>query len=335
MLFRFFWLALLAFAPPLLAQEEAVRYSDNPVLATVDGRPVVLEDLRNKRIHDLTLQLHQELEAELLEYSVRELAKTHEEIRPEAEITLTDADLKRFYDASGLKSRGTFEQLAPQIRGFMEQQLRMEHLQSQYALALQEGWVQSYLAPPSDFVITASVKTAYLRGNESAGVMLLEFSDYQCPFCLRVQETLENLLREYGEQVVFGYRHFPLTFHTEADEAAVAAECAREQGKFEVLHKILYQRQKAQSVNNLKTYGREIQIKNLEAYDRCIEEDRYRKLVDQDIEDGMALGITGTPGFIIGAYDPKTRTVRGELLSGAQPYQKFVEVLEKYLKPKS
>ncbi len=329
---RSFLLSLLLLSTPLLAGAETPNaYSSNPTVATLDGQAITLETLRNKQIQDLNQQLHDALFQQLVEYSVTELAKTHEEIQATPEIEISDAEVESFYNLSGLQSRGTLSQLAPQIRGFMEQQMRAEHFRKQYALAQEKGWVTSYLEPPSEFLLEAQLKTAYIRGNSDAQVMMLEFSDYQCPFCLRVQESIQNLIEAYGDRVAFGYRHFPLTFHTEADEAAVASECAREQGKFEPLHDLLYKRQKAQFPKNLKAYGREIQIKDVDAYDTCIDEDRYRQQVNQDIEDGMALGINGTPGFIIGLYDPEAKTVKGELLSGAQPYQKFVELLEKYL----
>ena len=99
--------------------------------------------------------------------------------------------------------------------------------------------------------------------------------------------------------MAFGYRHFPLAFHKEADEAAIASECAREQGKFEEIHMILYSRQKAQDKEELKKYAREIKVKYPDKFDECLDNEKYRGLVDQDMKDGSSLGITGTPGFLL------------------------------------
>ncbi|HIL87304.1 MAG TPA: hypothetical protein EYM25_01060, partial [Deltaproteobacteria bacterium] len=74
---------------------------------------------------------------------------------------------------------------------------------------------------------------------------------------------------------------------------------------------------------------------DLKEFDQCLDSERYRSLVDQDMDDGSEIGITGTPGFVIGRYNPKTKVVVGDLLSGAQPYQNFVERIEKYLNPDS
>ena len=202
---------------------------------------------------------------------------------------------------------------------------------NQYSLALKKGWVISNLEAPSDFLLKGNIKTGYLRGNKKASVILLEYSDYQCPFCRRVQSTISKLLDKYKDRVAFGYRHFPLAFHKEADEAAIASECAREQGKFEEIHRILYSRQKAQDKEELKKYAREIKVKYPAKFDECLDSEKYRGLVNQDMKDGANLGITGTPGFFVGLFNPKSGEIQGEVLSGAQPYDAFQQALEKYL----
>ena len=170
-----------------------------------------------------------------------------------------------------------------------------------------------------------------MRGNKKASVILLEYSDYQCPFCGRVQGTLGKLINDYQDRVAFGYRHFPLAFHKEADESAIAAECAREQNKFEEIHQILYENPRAQTLNDLKEYAREIKIKSPAKFDQCLDSERYRGLINQDIKDGAELGITGTPGFFVGLFDSKSGEIQGEVLSGAQPYSTFKQTLDKYL----
>jgi len=202
---------------------------------------------------------------------------------------------------------------------------------NQYSLALQKGWIVSHLEAPSDFLLTGNIKTAYMMGNKKASVILLEYSDFQCPFCGKVQETIIKLKDKYQDRVAFGYRHFPLAFHQEADEAAIAAECAREQDKFEELHKLLYENPRAQTLDDLKEYARDIKIKSPAKFDQCLDNERYRGLVNQDMKDGAELGITGTPGFFVGLFDSKSGEIQGEVLSGAQPYSTFKQTLDKYL----
>ena len=288
-------------------------FHPNPVIGLVDGKPVTFEDVRNKKANDLSLQLYQHLSVRLMEYALEKLAAKHQEIilTPERKVTLKD--------------------IRPQIKKFLEQQIRSQHMLNQYSLALKKGWVISNLEAPSDFLLKGNIKTGYLRGNKKASVILLEYSDYQCPFCRRVQSTIRKLLDKYQDRVAFGYRHFPLAFHKEADEAAIASECAREQGKFEEIHRILYSRQKAQDKEELKKYAREIKVKYPVKFDECLDNEKYRGLVDQDMKDGANLGITGTPGFFVGLFNPKSGEIQGEVLSGAQPYDAFQQALEKYL----
>ena len=309
-------------------------FHPNPVLGLVDGNPVTFEDVRNKKANDLSLQLYQHLTVRLMEYALKKLATKHQEIilTPERKVTLKD--IIAFYEQNNLQERGTLEQIRPQIKQYLEQQIMSQHMLVQYSLALKKGWVISNLEAPSDFLMKGNVKTAYLRGNKKASVILLEYSDYQCPFCGRVQSTISKLLEKYKDRVAFGYRHFPLAFHKEADEAAIASECAREQDKFEEFHQLLYSHQKAQDNEKLKKYAREIKVKYPVKFDECLDNEKYRGLVNQDMKDGSILGITGTPGFFVGLFNPKSGEIQGEVLSGAQPYDAFRQALEKYLTQK-
>ena len=311
--------------------QKSYEYHQNPVLGFIDGKQVTFEDVRNKKTNDLSLQLYKQLSVRLMEYSIKKLAKKHSEINltPKKKVTLKE--IISFFEQNNLHERGTLDQLRPQIKMFLQQQIQNQHLLDQYSLALEKGWVVSHLKPPSELLLVGNIKTGYLRGNKKSSVILLEFSDYQCPFCGRVQPTINRLINDYKDRVTFGYRHFPLSFHKEADEAAIATECAREQDKFLELHLLLFSRQKAQTSADLKKYARKIKVSSPEKFDKCLDSEKFRGLVEQDIRDGSRLGITGTPGFLIGAFNPKTGVIKGEVLSGAQTYNVFKKTLDKYL----
>ena len=313
------------------AQTPDTVYHPNPVIGVVDGTPVTFEDVRNKKSNDLSLQLFQQLSIQLIEFSIEKLAAKHPEIKLTVDKKITIKEIIAFYEQNNLKERGTLDQLRPQIEKFLKQQVRSQHMLNQYSLALKKGWIVSHLEAPSDFLLKGNIKTAYMRGNKKASVVVLEYSDYQCPFCGRVQITLGKLIKNYQNRVAFGYRHFPLAFHQEADEAAIAAECAREQDKFEEIHMLLFKKPKAQTLDNLKKYAREIKIKSPAKFDKCLESEKYRGLVNQDLKDGAELGITGTPGFFVGLFDYKSGEIQGEVLSGAQPYSTFKQTIDKYL----
>tara|TARA_B100000945_G_scaffold212976_1_gene171572 strand:- start:3226 stop:4263 length:1038 start_codon:yes stop_codon:yes gene_type:complete len=311
--------------------QKSYAYHANPVLGFVDGKQVTLEDVRDKKIHDINLRLFQQLTVRLMEYSIEKLAEKYSEINLTPERKVTKKEITAFFEQNNLQERGTLEQLHPQIKQYLQQQILSQHLLNQYSLALKKGWAVSNLKPPSEFLLIGNIKTGFLRGNKNAPVILLEFSDYQCPFCGRVQPTITRLINDYKDSVAFGYRHFPLAFHKEADEAAIATECAREQGKFIELHLLLFSRQKTQTSRDLKKYAREIKMNSPKKFDKCLDSEKFRGLVEQDIRDGSKLGITGTPGFLVGSFNPKTGEIKGEVLSGAQPYNVFKKTLDKYL----
>ena len=331
--FRITFLLFLnsVFIAPAFAQTSGTVYHPNPVIGLVDGNPVTFEDVRNKKANDLSIKLYQQLNIQLIEFAVKKLAAKHPEIKLTAQKEITLKEIIAVYEQNNLKERGTLDQLRPQIEQFLEQQVISQHLLNQYSLALQKGWIVSHLEAPSDFLLTGNIKTAYMMGNKKASVILLEYSDFQCPFCGRVQVTIRKLMDKYQDRVAFGYRHFPLAFHQEADESAIASECAREQNKFEELHKLLYENPRAQTLDDLKEYARDIKIKSPAKFDQCLDSERYRGLVNQDMKDGAELGITGTPGFFVGLFDSKSGEIQGEVLSGAQPYSTFKQTLDKYL----
>jgi protein-disulfide isomerase len=200
-----------------------------------------------------------------------------------------------------------------------------------YKVAGDKGQASSRLVDPGPFIVTVPVETAYIQGAKSGSVMLLEFSDFQCPYCKKVQPALQKLVKKYKAKVAFGYRHYPLAFHQEADESAVAAECAREQGKFMEMHTHLYQQQSKQSLEDLKSIAKDIGIKDLKKFNACLKDNKYRKLLERDMEVAQSVGINGTPAFVIGKYDSKKGIIKGEILSGAQPVEVIEEAITKYL----
>ena len=316
------------------AQTSIVKYHPNPIIGLVDGNPVTFEDVRNKKIHDLSLSLYQHLNIEFIEFALKNLEQKYPAININPKKKVTKEEIINLYEQNNLKERGTLEQLEPQIRQFLEKQIRQQHYLMQYSVALEKGWVVSHLETPSKYLVKGNLKTAFIRGNKKAPVILIEFSDYHCPFCRQIQRTINKLIKNYSDRVAFGYRHFPLSFHKEADEAAISSECAREQNKFEEMHVLLYSNNKTHTKSDLKKLARQIKIKSAKKFDKCLDNEKYRGLVNQDIEDGSKLGISGTPGFFLGYFDHNSGKIKGEILAGALPYDSFQEKIDNYLNKK-
>ena len=312
-------------------------YTNNPILAVVDGEPMILDDLKNAQIHDTMLQLYQMQAQVLKERVVRKLAIKHPEMKIEGEVPLpSNDDVIRFYkNTPGIMEMGSLEKMRDEIIEYLSKIYRNAYVDERYQLAIKKGWAKIYLKPPLQFKLKAQIGTAKLWFEEDDGpsrrVFLLEYSDFECPFCKRVQGTLAELRKHYGKEVQFGYRHFPLGFHKEAKYMAESVECARDQGKFWELHKLFYSIDGPMVSTKLDKYAKKAGVSNLKRFKACIKDGKYKSRVLDDLNEGMKLGIRGTPTFILGAYDLDTHTVHGELLSGAVSGEKFKKVIEKYL----
>jgi thiol-disulfide isomerase/thioredoxin len=222
-------------------------------IGSIGDTVIRLEAIETREIHELRVKLHEAIQQAFSAQAISVLKnnKTGNSGIDE-NIEITDAQVKAFYLTNGLSKRGTIEELGPQIKSYMVALLQSENDQQLYLTALKKGDIKTGLAEPLVRLIKVPVETAYLYGETDGQVMLLEFSDFQCPFCQRVKPTLRSLLEQYGDKVAFGYRHFPLDFHNDADSSAIASECAREQGKFVEMHDQLYTQQHNQSVAELK-----------------------------------------------------------------------------------
>jgi protein-disulfide isomerase len=162
------------------------------------------------------------------------------------------------------------------------------------------------------------------KGDENAPVTIVEWSDFQCPFCARFyKDTMAQIEERYVKtgKVKIVYRDFPLSFHPFALKAAEAAECADEQGRFWDMHDKIFGNQGSLNEENLELWAQEIGLEYAKFND-CMDSGKMAAEVNKDLEDGSAAGIRGTPGFII----------NGKLVSGAQPFANFESIIEAELR---
>ncbi|MGK0289197.1 MAG: protein-disulfide isomerase [bacterium] len=305
----------------------------DPILAKVGSQTWKMSDLQDRQIHGLRKKLYQALARKLQLQALQELAKTKSEYRLNYKPQISEKEISGLYEERQLQSRGSLSALRGRIHQYLASIKLVEEIEKKYQKAVKAGLIQNFLQNPGDFLLTTKVKTAFIRGSKTAKVMLLEFSDYQCPYCGLVQNTLNQLQKEYKNKVSFGYRHFPLSIHREADEAAIAVECARDQGKFEEYHTELFKKDgRGMSNDDLKSLAKKVKIPRLAQFNSCLKTEKYRSRVNQDIADASKIGVRSTPSFIIGVYDPVRKIIRGELLSGALPKKQIAQYLDKYLK---
>jgi protein-disulfide isomerase len=234
---------------------------------------------------------------------------------------VTDGDVEAFVKVNRHRIQGDPANLTAQIKGYLasqrEAQRRTEFVESLRGAAKVEVQLK---APP---VFRANVRTEGFpsRGPADAPVTIVEFSDFHCPFCRSVQPTLNTLLSKYPGKVRLVYRHFPLdSLHPQARSASEASWCANEQNRFWEFHDRVYANGPDASPETLSRLAGEAGL-DAAAFSSCLASGRATASVEQDVEEGTKHGVTGTPGFF----------VNGRNLSGNQPLEAFVRVIDEEL----
>ena len=161
----------------------------------------------------------------------------------------------------------------------------------------------------------------YVLGNKNAKVILVLFTDLQCPYCARHHKTIKALAEKYGNKIGIVFRHFPLSFHEFARTAANAAECAGEQGKFFEFVNKAFDNQANYSNDFWQKLAKDLGI-NVSKFNKCLTDKKYDNKIDADMEEGSQAGVDGTPATFI----------NGKLISGAQPVEVFENEIDKLLK---
>jgi len=224
----------------------------------------------------------------------------------------SEAEMKQFYDDQA-KRNPPYEQVKDQIAQFMQrpalqkaQQAFVEQLKKEFAVVVA-------LKPPR-FEVAAEGQE---KGAKAAPVTIVEFSDFQCPFCSRAEETIAKVMKEYDGKVRLVYRDFPLPFHPQAQKAAEAAQCAADQGKYWPMHEKLFASQQALDPSALKGYAKELGLDEAK-FGKCLDSGEKAKMIEASKQAGEKVGVTGTPAFFVNGYQ----------LTGAQPFEEFKTIID-------
>jgi len=230
---------------------------------------------------------------------------------------VSDEEINAFYQQNQSRMRGDIDQMRDQIRGYLDNERKTARLMAFVTELKAKTPVEVYLEPPR---IHVEAGDSPRHGDPSAPVEIIEFSDFQCPYCIRGAETLTSVKQKYGDDVTIVYRHFPLSFHDRAQRAAEASECANDQGKFWEYHDALFANQREMEDTHLSQYATDVGL-DLAAFDECLSSGKHVATVETDMKEGSAAGMTGTPGFFI----------NGRFIGGAQPLEVFVEIIDSEL----
>jgi protein-disulfide isomerase len=209
------------------------------------------------------------------------------------------------------------------VREFLRSQKLAQQRQIYVQGLRDKAKVAVYLEEPASARVAVNSK-GFSRGPMNAPVTIVEFSDFECPFCRAVLPTITELMSRYPGKVRWVFRDFPIqSLHPTASKAHEAARCAGEQGKFWEYHDLLFARLPRNSVPALKQYAGELKLKSA-AFAECLERGRYRAEVASDLQEGKRLGIEVTPTFFI----------NGRMREGEQSIAALQELIESELKPK-
>ena len=233
----------------------------------------------------------------------------------------SDEEAKAYFDANPPRGQVDFEKLKPRVKAFMKRQAEQEARTAFIEGLREKAGVEVFLQPLRFDVPLDG--TDPIWGDANAPVTIVEFSDFQCPYCSRVNPTIEQIKKEYAGKVSLTFRDYPLPMHAEAPKASEASHCAHEQGKFWEYHDLLFANQKALKTENLKSYAAQLGLDG-DAFATCLDSGKWAKDVAEDMADGQAVGVSGTPAFFI----------NGQFLNGARPFEQFKELIDGELKAK-
>ena len=319
--------------PTKAAPEPAAAPATKDAVALVAGAAITaseLEDMAGTRLFQIRTQeyqmkrqlLDEAIAGKLLEKEAAARGISQDELRRvevEAKVpAVTEQEQKEFYEKNKPRFGPTPEAEAlKQIEtGLRGQRMRERQVAFVNDLRSKAG-VKVFLDPPR-MKIEAGDNPA--KGPANAPITIVEFSDFQCPYCSRVVPTLQKLHESYGDKVRIVFRDLPLQMHAQAPKAAEAAACANEQGKFWEMHDKLFASQQKLQVADLKQHAVDLGL-TADTFNQCLDSGKFAESVKRDSEDGARYGLSGTPGFFI----------NGRLLVGAQPYEAFAQVIDEEL----
>jgi protein-disulfide isomerase len=335
------WVALvmsvLLVGSPMAALSAAAagqsETSPTPVVAVVNGKEITQQELFDRvrgELSKLEAQMYEvrrngaeELISDyLLEQAAQSRGLTKDQLlqqEVDSKVSeVTDKEVDNFYAANQARIRKPLDEVRPQLLNYLQQNKLTEARRTYLKSLRDKAQVKVYLTPP---IVDVSAEDAPVKGPANAPITIVEFSDFQCSYCKRVVNILEQVLERYPDKVKLAFRDFPIVnIHPQAEKAAEAAHCAAEQGKFWEFHDLLFDKQDTIPTTNFAEHAKTLGLE-VSTFQTCIDGHKYQEKVERNYAAGVKAGVSGTPAFFI----------NGRLLSGAQPLEAFKAVIDEEL----
>jgi protein-disulfide isomerase len=230
----------------------------------------------------------------------------------------SDAEVQAFFDQQkeNMPPGTTLDQVRPRIVDFMTRDQKGKLVREIFDRLQKQANVEVVISEPRKPKKEVEAKGPS-RGPTNARVTIVEFSDFQCPFCGKAHDTVEEVMNNYAGKVRLVFRQFPLEFHENAPKAAEAALCANEQQKFWEYHDVLFKNQQKLKVDDLKEHAKAMGL-DAGKFNECLDSGRMASVVKTDQAAGQKVGVNGTPAFFI----------NGTMISGAQPLEEFKKLID-------
>ena len=240
-------------------------------------------------------------------------------------VNVSEADINAFVKEKNIPKEQVNPQIKERIRGYLLAEKKQAAVESWLAKKTKGTGIEVYLNKPRRPSFNVEIGNAPSTGAEDAAVTIVEFSDFQCPYCSKAAETVNRIKKDYGKKVRVVFKQFPLPFHNQAKQAANAALCAWEQKPeyFWKMHDKMFADQSKLNKEDLAATAKSIGVEE-KAYTTCMDSNKHMAMINADMEQGKNLGVKSTPTFF----------VNGQLLQGAQPYEVFKELIDEELSAK-
>lgn len=325
---------LLAVASLLFLVYPGITYGQDkdPVrdaVARVSGQTLTLADLQSQESGKLLQAryqfylserkaLEEAIDTRLLQDEAKRKQMTLDELL-EKEVYQgvkdpTEDQLQVYYE--GLETQDSFETVRGEVLQHIREMRRTKARAAYVEQLRKNAEINILLMPPTASVDTSS---AYAKGDRNAPVVLVEFADYQCPYCQKVNPQIQQLKKEYGDALAVIYKDFPLPMHHSSQKAAEASRCAGEQGKFWEYHDVLFYSKQLEP-DDLKEHARVLRL-DADRFDQCLDSGKQAEAVKKDLEEAKSLGLTGTPSFF----------ANGHFFSGVVDYAALKDIINQQL----
>jgi protein-disulfide isomerase len=309
---------------------------DSQKLAEIAGTVVTRVDLDKsggKQLRALRQQLYQLERQKLAEHIGAMLITLEAKKRGVSVATLleqevnskvqppSEEEIRSLYEKNKERIPVEFNKVRDQIRNYLHEQKITERKNEYFKTLRAKAKVTTYLTPPVLVRVGLSVNGAPSKGSEQAEVTIVKFEDFQCPYCKAVQPNFQEVLKRYDGKVRLVHKDLPLDqIHPLARQAAEAARCADDEGKFWEYHDKLYASSPNAAPEDLKFYAKDLGLKQ-DLFDKCMTGGKYKEAIQKDVNEGATLGVTGTPTFFI----------NGRELSGAQSVEAISQIIDEEL----